>query len=581
MDSLYFEEGFSIMVNNDSDPLFLLIDYGSRTYPMNMANQHYHEFYEIFITLEDDAAHLLNGKYIQLHKGDIIFLRPHVLHMSIYPKRTVGQRRIIMNFYTDAPVYGMEYQAGKILSLFDSEEPVLRLPPKYLKKIVKSLNDIFCAGKSKESGWQLEIYSRFILFLLELSRNSRHNAYKAENHPGLPDLKMYAITEYIETHYMEPLSLSDIAERFAISPFYLSHQFTKIMGMSFVTYIQKVRIRYALQMLSYTDARIHDIITDCGFSSSSQFNRTFSAFCSLSPSAFRKLSSQDKEIIISSLDPERSEVAPAAFPPRFKTLPRKRRGSSGTKIGLSAAALSPTDPHALKEKMLLLGAETVFLDIPESFHVVGSYKTIGSKKLAELAKECIDISVLAVSGAQLSSEDDDERAQGIEECCAAIQVSAVLGAKYLAIKPGSDGSFDRFLLSLRIVVEKAAEAGVVIAVIPLQQSIVNGLKNASDVINAEPDVQIVLDALGMLDEDGKNNTFSFFEEVFSILSGRIVALLLRDRLDGHSVNLGKGIMAKTYPRIAALVDSSVPLIRAGAEPAAIPDDMVYIRRVFL
>ena len=580
MDSLYFEEGFSIRVNSDSDPLFFLIDYGMRTYPMNMANQHYHDFYEIFIPLEDDAAHLINGRYVQLHKGDILFLRPHVLHMSIYPKRTTGQKRIIINFSASYQIPGMEYQRGKVLSLFDSDEPVLRLPPEYLNKVVRKLNDIFTAGKVKSSGWQLELYSLFILFMLEIARNSRHNIYKAESHPGLPDLKMYAITEYIETHYMEPLSLNDIAEHFAISPFYLSHQFTKVMGMSFVTYIQRVRIRYALQMLSYTDARIHDIIADCGFSSSSQFNRTFTAFCSMSPSAFRKLSSQNKEIVISSLDPERSEVAPSAFPPRFKTLPRKRRGCDGTKIGVSTIALSPTDLQTLKEKIALVGAETVLLDIPGSFHSVESYISLGHKRILEIAGLGIDISVLGVSGLHLASADEAERRQNIDECVAAIGVASLLSVPYLAIKPGR-GENGIFLSSLHQIMEKAAGTGVSIAVTPLAGTAVDGFDGAAEMIEAEPGVQIVLDPLGLVAADGRNNTFSFFEEVFSVMATRIVALLLRDSLDGHIVNIGKGIMAKTYPRIASLVDSRVPLIRAGAEAAAIPDDMLYIRRVFL
>ena len=91
---------------------------------------------------------------------------------------------------------------------------------------------------------------------------------------------------------------------------------------------------------------------------------------------------------------------------------------------------------------------------------------------------------------------------------------------------------------------------------------------------------IVLDPLSLLHDD-RENTFSFFEEVFSILGKRIVALLLRDRLEGRPVNIGKGIMAKTYPRIASLLTSSLPLIRASAESASVADDLLYIKRVFI
>ena len=38
LDSLYFEDGFSIRLNDDTNDMFVLIDYGSRIYPMDMAD---------------------------------------------------------------------------------------------------------------------------------------------------------------------------------------------------------------------------------------------------------------------------------------------------------------------------------------------------------------------------------------------------------------------------------------------------------------------------------------------------------------------------------------------------------------
>ncbi len=578
MDSLYFEEGFSIRLNADSDPFFLLVDYSSRSYPLNMANQHYHDFFEIFITLEDEAAHLVNGRYLQLRKGDIIFLRPQMLHMSIYPRRTTAQRRIIINF-NDSPIHGMGYQIDKIKALFDSDVPILRLPPEDLSRVINRLNDIFTAGKKKNSGWQLEIYSLFILFMLELMRASRRGKYSEEKQPVLPDLKMYAITEYIDTHYMETLSLREIAEKFAISPFYLSHQFTRVMGMSFVSYIQKVRVRYALQMLSYTGVRIHDIITNCGFASSSQFNRTFSAYCGMSPSDFRKLGSADKDIIISSLDPERSEVVPSAFPPRFRTLPRKRRGIDGMKIGVIAEALAAPDPAVLREQLSRLGAETVGMNASTCFEWADCYRHLSDRRLSELASAGLDISVLIVDGNGLASADEEKRKEAIAECNAALRAAVILNSRAIGIV-SPEGAPDIFALSLSEIEESAENGEITVAVVPVIGSAVDGFEGALKLSRKDGKVSFLLDPLALLHED-KENTFSFFEEVFSMIGDRIEALLLKDRLDGRTVNIGKGIMAKTYPRISALLSHSVPLIRAGYDSVSIADDILYMRRIFL
>ena len=54
-----------------------------------------------------------------------------------------------------------------------------------------------------------------------------------------------------------------------------------------INYIQITRVRNAQQLLLYTDMKIADITTSCGFTSFSQFNRVFNKFCHTSPSQFR------------------------------------------------------------------------------------------------------------------------------------------------------------------------------------------------------------------------------------------------------------------------------------------------------
>ena len=78
-----------------------------------------------------------------------------------------------------------------------------------------------------------------------------------------------------------------LAEKFFISPYYLSHQFRRVTGFSLINYIQITRVRNAQQLLLYTDMKIADITTSCGFTSFSQFNRVFNKFCHTSPSQFR------------------------------------------------------------------------------------------------------------------------------------------------------------------------------------------------------------------------------------------------------------------------------------------------------
>ena len=347
---------------------------------------------------------------------------------------------------------------------------------------------------------------------------------------------------------------------------------------SFVSYVQKIRIRYALHMLSYTGARIHDIIAGCGFSSASQFNRTFYSLCQMSPSAFRKLDSKDREVVISSLDPERSEAVPSAFPPRYRVVLRK--AGSGCIPGIRADILSPSDLESLKENLALIGAETLLLDIPSCFPQCRSYRRLTDRKLAEIADAGLDISVIGVSGVDIGSPDASEREEAMEECRAALHAAAALSAPIVCIHP-SKGRYASFMESLCELSAEAEALGIMVSTVPIPGTSVDGIDGAVELIGDAPDVRLLLDPAALVDEDGRNNTFSFFEKVFSLAGPSIAALLLNDRLDGHAVGLGRGIMAKTYPRIASLIGCSMPLIRVGTEATSAIEDMDYIRRTFL
>ena len=244
----------------------------------------------------------------------------------------------------------------------------------------------------------------------------------------------------------------------------------------------------------------------------------------------------------------------------------------------TATLVDNSSTQALKEQLSVLGVETVCIDIPLCFPSIASYSTLSDRKLLELADLGFDISFIIVRSRILASDDEGARAAAVSECIAALKAAEVLSAPFLGILP-EDGNPDQLIKSLSMIIEEAGKHGVAVAIRPEVGSAVDGFKGAVNFAEKLDKLSILLDPLALLHDD-RENTFSFFEEVFSVLGSRIAALMLRDRLDDRSVNIGKGIMAKTYPRIAALLPHSMPLIRAGAEPATVADDIMYIRRVF-
>lgn len=60
---IIYEKGYSININNNLDELFYFFDYDERSANINMEFQHFHQFYEIHILLDEKAIHIIEGDF--------------------------------------------------------------------------------------------------------------------------------------------------------------------------------------------------------------------------------------------------------------------------------------------------------------------------------------------------------------------------------------------------------------------------------------------------------------------------------------------------------------------------------------
>ncbi len=110
--------------------------------------------------------------------------------------------------------------------------------------------------------------------------------YSEKNQPS--NLKMKKLLQYIEDHYADPLSLTDVAEHFHFNPSYLSNYFSTNNKEGFVEYLNKVRIEKASQHLLKDSASISEISGIVGYSDHSYFCKVFKKINGMSPSKFRR-----------------------------------------------------------------------------------------------------------------------------------------------------------------------------------------------------------------------------------------------------------------------------------------------------
>lgn len=141
-------------------------------------------------------------------------------------------------------------------------------------------------SRTNPTGYQLFIKSQlFMLFYILFHKCSRREPQK-KNHKSLEKMKL--ILKYIENHYMEKVTIEDIAEETSLSQSHFMKYFKATMGTSFTSYLNDYRLTMAARLLVSSDSSILSIASEVGFENLSYFNRIFKKRFSQTPSAYRK-----------------------------------------------------------------------------------------------------------------------------------------------------------------------------------------------------------------------------------------------------------------------------------------------------
>lgn len=92
---------------------------------------------------------------------------------------------------------------------------------------------------------------------------------------------------FVTDHFMEPVSVEDVAAAGNFSPNYANSFFKKLMGKSIKRHVIEMRISHAKMLLSESNLKIATVATESGFTSQSAFYDAFKKNEGSSPATFR------------------------------------------------------------------------------------------------------------------------------------------------------------------------------------------------------------------------------------------------------------------------------------------------------
>lgn len=159
----------------------------------------------------------------------------------------------------------------------------------FSKRIGDLLLEVYHELEERREYYQVIVRSKLLELHGLIMRNAPKGINKASHSKSYSMLnKMQNALDYINSNYTEDITLSETAVQAELHISQFSKLFKHMCGMSFVTYLNNVRVSKAEEMILNTMVPITDIALECGFNSIRNFNRTFKKLKGTTPSDLRK-----------------------------------------------------------------------------------------------------------------------------------------------------------------------------------------------------------------------------------------------------------------------------------------------------
>lgn len=95
------------------------------------------------------------------------------------------------------------------------------------------------------------------------------------------------ILQFIQKHYIEDISMQDVAEAMNYSDAYFCKLFKQCFNKSFTTYLSEYRVEKAKQLLIDITVNVKEISDKVGYNDSNYFTKVFKRIVGVTPSEYR------------------------------------------------------------------------------------------------------------------------------------------------------------------------------------------------------------------------------------------------------------------------------------------------------
>lgn len=242
---------------------------------------HLHQDLELIYILKGDVDVLVDNKNYALFENDFILINSNKKHWIKSGKEEVLGLRFLIDYQMLTEYMKTDHILFWCNTVTDNDEDYA-----LLRKNMDQILSLYFEETEAEK-FRVRSLMNEMLYILTSNFMVKTDTQKMGLLNDQEDARIIEIRNYILTNYQKQLSLNDLAEQMHLSSAHLSRYIKQSFGISFLEYLNNVRLFHAVDDLVYSNKKIINIAIDNGYPTPTAFNKAFRECYQMTPSEYR------------------------------------------------------------------------------------------------------------------------------------------------------------------------------------------------------------------------------------------------------------------------------------------------------
>jgi AraC-like DNA-binding protein len=280
---------------------------------------HRHEYFEMLYVERGSLINRFKDTEVRMKPGDVLIMKPYVMHVLETYRRSLNHKAYCCSFLPQTIDFSIQsldelkasdspnkYYFKSFLSLAEEEISAVQIKAgtehrKLLSGLFQDLREAAHDHSDRGNALSRCHFLSLLVFLAEQFENDQAINRAVRIDMAVPVSRyqtgLRKTLNYIHDHFEKPLALSDMAAMSGASETYFCRLFKHETGMTFLNYLNGLRIDRACVLLRDTCDNALDVCYQVGFNDYTHFGRQFKKHTGMSPAEFRKKKQRVHQVI--------------------------------------------------------------------------------------------------------------------------------------------------------------------------------------------------------------------------------------------------------------------------------------------